>query len=34
MNESINKYLDKGEEVLWTGKPVKTKFFDEDVKTK
>ena len=33
MNESINKYLVKGEEVLWTGKPVKTKFFDEDVKT-
>ena len=32
MNESIHKYLDKDEKVLWTGKPVKTRFFDEDVK--
>ena len=33
MNDTINKYLEKDEQVLWTGKPVKTKFMDEDVKT-
>ena len=34
MNESIIKKLEKGEEILWSGKPIKTTFLDEDVKKK